>query len=79
MRKNCTAASRDLSILSAMLPLMSKITPMETGVSSLEKSHDFLLDAVLKYAEVFLFEAGDQAPDGIGDGNVHERQLRFGL
>ncbi len=37
VRKNCTAARRDLSTLSAMLPLMSKITPIEIGTSSLEK------------------------------------------
>ena len=37
VRKNCTAASRDFSILSLMLPLISKITPIEIGTSSLEK------------------------------------------
>src|SRR5574341_1938932 len=35
--KNSTTASRDFSILLVMLPLMSKITPSETGASSLEK------------------------------------------
>ena len=35
--KNSTTASRDFSILLLMLPLTSKITPMETGASSLEK------------------------------------------
>ena len=35
--KNSTIASRDLSILLAIEPLTSKITPIETGASSLEK------------------------------------------
>ncbi len=35
--KNSTTASRARSILLIMLPLMSKITPMDTGASSLEK------------------------------------------
>src|SRR5882762_3286252 len=35
--KNSLTASRDLSILLLMLPLTSKMTPMETGASSLEK------------------------------------------
>src|SRR5208337_1778334 len=35
--KNSTTASRARSILLLMLPLMSKITPIETGASSLEK------------------------------------------
>src|SRR5437660_953392 len=35
--KNCTAASRALSTLLAILPLKSKTTPIEMGTSSLEK------------------------------------------
>ena len=37
MRKNSTTACRDLSILSDIDPLMSKMTPSEIGASSLEK------------------------------------------
>src|SRR5713101_5404949 len=37
--KNCTAARRALSTLLDMLPLMSKITPMEMGTSSLEAGY----------------------------------------
>ena len=60
-----------------MLPLMSKITPMETGTSSLEKSHDFLFDAVLEDAEILLFEPGHQPAHRIGHRHAHQRQFRF--
>ena len=62
-----------------MLPLMSKITPMEMGTSSLEKCDDFLFDAVLIDAEIFLLQSRNQAAIGIGDRDVDQRQLHFRL
>ena len=52
---------------------MSKIRPMETGTSSLESVTNFLLDAVFEDAEIFFFQAGDQAIQRIGDRDVDER------
>ena len=49
-----------------MLPLMSKITPMEIGHVFTGKGCDLLLDPILVDAKVFFFEAGDQAPVGVG-------------
>jgi hypothetical protein len=43
-----------------MLPLMSKITPIETGASSLEKCLDLLLILAFEKVEVIAVESGDQ-------------------
>ncbi len=72
--KNCETACRDFSSLLPMLPLQSKITPTESGASSLENWVDLLLVLVLEYAEVLLVQPGDEAVERIGDGDRNQHQ-----
>ncbi len=77
--KNSITASRARSILLLMLPLMSKITPIETGASSLEKCRDLLLVLAFKELEVLFVEAGDQAVHGIRNRDRHQNQVHVDL
>src|SRR5713226_9540812 len=63
--KNSITASRARSILLLMLPLMSNITPRETGASSLEK------------VEIFAVKARQQPVHRISDRHRHEHHLHI--
>ena len=75
VRKNSTTAWRDLSILSAIEPLMSKMTPSEIGASSLEKWRISCGLPLSVSCEVFFLQPGDQPVHGVGDGHRNQHQI----
>jgi hypothetical protein len=52
-----------------MLPLRSRMTPIETG-SFRGEIHDFLLDVVFEDSKVIRLQTGDNAVEWIGDGDI---------
>ena len=73
--KNSTTASLARSILLLMLPLMSKITPSETGASSLENVLISCGALALEELKIVFIQPGHQPVHGIGDGHRHQHQI----
>ena len=77
--KNSMTASFARSILLLMLPLESKITPRDTGASSLENvriSWELLPSKSWKFCFV---QAGDEAVHGVGNGYRNQDQIDVNL
>ena len=77
--KNSTTASFARSILLLMLPLESKITPSETGASSLENVANLLRRIAFEQLEVLFFKPGDQAVHRIGDRHRNQDEIHIHL
>ena len=73
--KNSITASLARSILLLMLPLESKMTPRETGASSLEKLRISCDRISFEQLEILFFQSGHQAVHRIGDGHRHQHQV----
>jgi len=58
-----------------MLPLRSKITPIDTGTSFRREVHDLLLDVVFEDAKAIAFQKRHWAVVCVSDENVDERQI----
>jgi hypothetical protein len=71
------AASLALPALFNMLPLRSRMTPMEIGTSSDEKVHNFLFDVVFEDSEVVDFETRDEPVVRVRYGDLDECQLHI--
>ncbi len=58
-----------------MLPLRSKMTPIDTGDVFRRKIHDLLLDVVFEDAKAIALQRCDRAVVCVTDGDVDERQI----
>jgi hypothetical protein len=76
---NSLTASRPHSILLAILPLISKITPSETGCIFTREMKYLLSFVVVVNAKVFLVQAGDQPFHRVGDSDGHQNQVYLNL